>query len=404
MSLFDKPLLQVTENDLLALISDKAGEGKTLEYKRDAVGQSDSDRKEFLYDASSFANTQGGHLIFGVEEENGLPTKLLGIGNIETDRAILRLEQMLRDGIRPPISGVETVPVTLTTGDAAIVMRIPKSWNPPHQVTFQKAFRFYARDSNGKYQVDVDELRSVFAVSGTIADRIRDFRADRTAKVAAGDTPVALLDGGYLLLYVVPFSAFSVGNTFPFHRAAEEPNKFPALFDTFARRSQVTFDGLLITSDLDALPKPLRAYTQLLRSGAVEAVSALAHEPNQDWLILPTIEATIVRYSKLYMRALHGYGVEPQIAIFTSLIHVKGMRLLQHFPQTGAFSKDLPSVRLSRDQFHFVETIIGTIPADDKETAERLRGTIDHLANAAGLASSLYFDAQGNYTMRILDI
>jgi hypothetical protein len=65
MALFDKPLVQIDEHDLLRLISDKAAESKTHDYKRDLVAQAVGDKKEFLYDASSFANTQGGHLILG---------------------------------------------------------------------------------------------------------------------------------------------------------------------------------------------------------------------------------------------------------------------------------------------------------------------------------------------------
>ena len=51
MGLFDKSLLQLAESDLRALITDKETEGKTLDYKRDLVGQTAADRKEFLYDA-----------------------------------------------------------------------------------------------------------------------------------------------------------------------------------------------------------------------------------------------------------------------------------------------------------------------------------------------------------------
>jgi hypothetical protein len=101
-------------------------------------------------------------------EAKGEPIELVGFASFDADKEILRLEQMLRDGVRPPLS-VETRAVPLTGDRVALVVRIQKSWNPPHQVTFQKAFRFYARDSNGKYQVDVDELRAIFALSGTIA-------------------------------------------------------------------------------------------------------------------------------------------------------------------------------------------------------------------------------------------
>src|SRR5271154_3495969 len=153
MGLFDKSLLQLVESDLRALITDKETEGKTLDYKRDLVGQTAADRKEFLCDASSFANALGGDLVFGIEEKNGVPTKLEGLAVVNPDTEILRLERMLRDGNRPAITDVQTVPISLGGGNVAIVMCIPRSWNPPHQATFQKAYRFYARATNGKYLV-----------------------------------------------------------------------------------------------------------------------------------------------------------------------------------------------------------------------------------------------------------
>jgi hypothetical protein len=402
MPLSDKAPTQINEADLLGLISNQEGEGKSIDYKRDPVGHADKDKKEFLYDASSFANTQGGYLVFGMEEASGMPTKIAGFANIDPDQEILRLEQMLRDGIRPPISGVETAAVPVTGGNIAIVMRIPKSWNPPHQVTFQKAFRFYARDSNGKYQIDVDELRSVFEISATVAERIREFRAERSGRIANGDTPVVLLGGGNLVLHVVPFSAFNFGSTFPLHEVARDPDKFPTLLDSHARRHQITFDGLTVTSNADAPPTPQRAYTQVFRMGAVEAVgSSLARGQDSRWLILPHLEAIIIRYAKVYMQALHRFGVEPPIAILASLLNVGGLRFVQDFIPRGALTEDMPSTLLTRRQFHFVESIFDQVPFDDKTTAKGLRLTLDHLANAAGLPTSPYFDAAGNYTLTI---
>jgi hypothetical protein len=74
-------------------------------------------------------------LIFGMEESEGFASLLRGIADADPDKEILRLEQMIRDGIRPPIFGVQTAAIRLETGSAAIAMRIPKSSNPPHQVT-----------------------------------------------------------------------------------------------------------------------------------------------------------------------------------------------------------------------------------------------------------------------------
>jgi hypothetical protein len=87
------------------------------------------------------------------------------------------------------------------------------------------------------------------------------------------------------------------------------------------------------------------------------------------------------------------------MAIFASLLNVKGMRLLQDF-FGAALPNGLPSVTLAVGQFHFVETIFEIVPTDDNDAARRLRVTLDHLANAAGLASSPYFNATGDYTLK----
>jgi predicted HTH transcriptional regulator len=77
MLLFEKPLHALNEADLVALVHEREPEGKTLDYKPDAVGRTDEAKKEFLYDVTSFANSAGGHLIFGIEEQAGAPTVLV---------------------------------------------------------------------------------------------------------------------------------------------------------------------------------------------------------------------------------------------------------------------------------------------------------------------------------------
>lgn len=394
MRLREKLAAHLTEADLLSLIEDRESEGKTLEYKLELPGGNDNGKKEFLYDTTSLANTRGGYLIFGMAEAAGVATDLVGIDGINPDQEILRLEQILRTGVRPAINGVETVKIDLANGKVAIVMRIPRSWNPPHQVTFQNAFRFYGRDTNGKYQLDVDELRSVFAISASIADRMREFRADRASKIASGDTPVAPLAGGSLVLHVVPFSAFGTAPAFPLDRA--EPSEFPPIGNRQSRRAQITFDGLLMTSNDAGPPEDQRAYVQVLRTGAVEAVApSLASGPKRDSLQLPKLEAHLVTSAARYISSLSRLGVEPPIAVFASLVGVAGMKLLQD--NFGSFPSDIPHVVLERDQLHFLETVLTTAPNNPREVGKLLQATLNHLANAAGLRTSRSFDSFGEF-------
>jgi hypothetical protein len=61
----------------------------------------------------------------------------------------------------------------------------------------------------------------------------------------------------------------------------------------------------------------------------------------------------------------------------------------------------MPSSVLTKNQYHFVEAIFQTIPTGYREVAAVMKVTLDHLANAAGLASSPHFDETGNYTLTI---
>src|SRR5271167_3539200 len=117
MPFSQKSASSISEADLLGLIEAQEAEGKEIEYKRDLPGRSDSDRKEFLYDLSSFANAAGGYLIFGMVEKKGLPAELTGLTDLDPDGEIRRLEEMARDGIRPPIVGLQTVAIRLANGN-----------------------------------------------------------------------------------------------------------------------------------------------------------------------------------------------------------------------------------------------------------------------------------------------
>lgn len=68
--LFGKPIDHVELADLQRLIDSEVLEKKGLDYKRQFASGSDGDKKELLYDLTSFANASGGYVIFGMHEED----------------------------------------------------------------------------------------------------------------------------------------------------------------------------------------------------------------------------------------------------------------------------------------------------------------------------------------------
>jgi hypothetical protein len=380
LGLSDKPLSQLTENDLLALIADKEAEGKTLDYKRDAVGKGDTEKKEFLYDVSSFANTLGGHLIFGMDEKDGEAINLVGLAGIDPDQEILRLEQMLRDGVRPPIVGVESVRIPLSGGNVAIVMRIPKSWNPPHQVTFQKAFRFYGRDSNGKYQLDVDELRSVISLSATAAERLKLFRIERVTKIVGGDTPVPLEAGAKMVFHMLPLAAFTGQYLADLNRLWHDPSSMVGVLRG-GGSPLFNVDGLLLASHR----RPASRYAQVFRDGCIEVVGDWSAEANaRTALPCPAFERAIIEHIYRGKQLLQQIGASPPLAIMITMIGMKGWSIVTQGDSSAAV--------FDRDPLFIPELVLDVFSGIVQDEAKPL---LDAIWNAAGSPNSPNYDDQG---------
>src|SRR5205823_7811738 len=102
-AMIDKPLNQITYADIDQFVQEKWSEGKTVDYKRDPYGNRDEDKKELLKDVSSFANTQGGDILIGVDEDKGVPTGIPGVTVPDIDKEKLRIEEIIRRGLEPRI-------------------------------------------------------------------------------------------------------------------------------------------------------------------------------------------------------------------------------------------------------------------------------------------------------------
>lgn len=137
-----------TQSDLESLIRDGVEERIDLEYKRaEALKKSDGGKKEITKDISSFANSAGGVLIYGIAEFDGpdkehLPERLDPVDRTAFTREWL--DQVIGN-IRPRLDVVIT-PIDLDSGenDTAYVIKIPKGVTA-HQATdcrYYKRFNF----------------------------------------------------------------------------------------------------------------------------------------------------------------------------------------------------------------------------------------------------------------------
>jgi hypothetical protein len=201
-----KDLDEITEADLQFLVDNRVLELRRKEYKGALPGDLANERKEFLGDVSSLANAGGGDLIFGITEDRrtGEPKSLVGLDIENVDQEVLKWDNVIRNGIEPRLPAVAIHPVLLTNGNVALVVRVHRSWLAPHRVSLGGHNKFYTRGSNGKFEMDVSELRTAFTLSATLGERARRFRDERLSAIFADEGPVLLGRGARTVLHLMP--------------------------------------------------------------------------------------------------------------------------------------------------------------------------------------------------------
>ena len=321
----------IERSDIDSLVSNQVTEGKTLEYKEKLPNNSDNDKKEFLADITSFANASGGDILYGIKEKRddngnstGIPEIACGLEGINADAEIRRLDNIIRDGIAPRISGIHIKSIEGFTKGLMVVVRIPKSWASPHMVTFQNSSRFYSRNSAGKYQLEVSEIRSAFALSETLPEKVRRFRDDRIAKIIADETPAQLDHCPKIVLHILPIAAFDPVTRLDTTVLTDKKEKLSPIY-TAGWSSRYNFDGFLTYSNSGGRPT-CQTYFQIFRNGAIEAVEAsiLSEELSRKKEILSLVyEREIISALDRYLKLEQELGFEPPIFILLSLLGVK---------------------------------------------------------------------------------
>jgi len=382
--MISKNIDQIIENDLKALIDNSVLEGKTIEYKQSLPSNSDSDKKEFLADISSFANASGGDLIYGIiENRNTGDTKITLEGLIieNIDQEINRLDSMIREGIEPRISGIKIHHVNLSNSKRALIIRIPKSWISPHRVSFKGHDKFYSRSANGKYPLDVSELRIAFNLSETIIERIRKFREDKISKIFANETPIPLYETAKVVLHLIPVISFNPAQRYDIDKITSNPEKMRPIHP-IGGGYRYNFDGFLSYS-IDKENKR-SSYVQLFKNGIIEAVGGTLLEK----LIIRSIayEKELIRSLSDYLSILKSLNVELPIFIFLTLLGVKGYSMYgQRLPEGD---------KIDREILLLPETIVESY---ETKAEKILRPCFDSIWNACGFPKSLNYNDAGDW-------
>jgi hypothetical protein len=389
MSIGNVNFEEITEADLAQLKENKVAEGILIEYKRDLYSRSDNDKRETLKDTTSFANSAGGHIVIGMAAADGVPTDLVGIEGTP-DTELQRLENLCRDCIEPRIVGLRMRPVHLASGRYALVIRIPRSWNPPHARLFGGARQYYARNSSGVHEASVEELRAMFTAGATLLDRARAFVRGRITAIHSNDAPVLMGDEGKMVLHVIPFSAFGSESGLDPARILGKP-LVPIWLRDF--RPMYNLDGLLAVG-IDDEPK---GYVQVFRNSIIESAagSVCQRTPRGLLLYAEDVEDQVITKLTDYLDALSKAEILPPITVFLT-----GVRMTGTIVVPTSSTPIIVGVLPHRHNEMFFPAITIDEYGRLEDYRAKLRPMFDALWNAAGFERSLSYGAAGEWRRR----
>lgn len=378
--------------DIQSLLDNRVPESLILDYKRDCYGNSDNAKRELLKDISSFANTRGGHIIIGVAEAEGVPTEIVGIdAEIDLDAEIQRMVNIINNGFDPAFTNVQLRTINSDDGTRCLVLDIPRSIIAPHRIAFGNYHKFFVRNSNGKHEATMPDLRSIFTQGELARRRFRDFVRERIDILLdpERDTTGIATEQGLLVCHIVPQIFLLTEHPFNIDSLYDDHFQMLRALNSMGQNRRYNFDGFVVFSGGDRLA----AYTQVFHDGVIEAAMGDIHQEIENrgktiaglWL-----EREFFQTFPDYLHAYRSINIPPPYIVQLTLVGVRGAYYAYRDDPWGR--REQP--RLDRDRMYLTECTIESVETS-ADIHRGIKPAFDSLYNAIARPECPHFSEEG---------
>jgi hypothetical protein len=149
-----------TKADLQQLVDEGLEESLTLDYKASpALTRDGKGPDELCKDVTALANSSGGQLVYGIEEDRVSKKPSRVDGGVD-DSKITRewIEQILNSRVQPRLNGVLTDRIDMENGKFGYVISVPQSQIGPHQAPDQKYYRRFDLQSVPMHDYEIKDV------------------------------------------------------------------------------------------------------------------------------------------------------------------------------------------------------------------------------------------------------
>lgn len=387
MSIEHRDFQAISASDLQALVDAQESESERLEFKAQTYGATDSEKHEFAKDVSAFANAHGGHLVIGLREDQGVASALCGLDTSLVDSEILRLQQLADSRIEPRIPGLKLRGVRLSDGTWSIVVRVPRSWNPPHRARAGARGTFFLRRSNQVVEASMEELRALFTESTAITSQARAWLSNRIALLANDPLATLGLRPPFIVLHLIPVASLSGRVAIDPREAAQITARFQPMGSNYDN-PRYSLEGYINTG------VEKEGYTRVLRDGILESVHADAFVMRDDGPSLlggARFERAIAGSLPRFLEGLSFLDVPPPILVSIAIVGARGIEFRVSNMRRGSGAQNFPCDLVTLPQ-GLVENY-----GSPKEAHAIIRPAFDALWNMIGFPQCESFNEFGQW-------
>jgi predicted HTH transcriptional regulator len=157
-----------------ALIAAGVPESASLEYKSDLHLGTNGEKTEVAKDLTSIGSGGGGTVLFGVDEDTKDWPAATATAPLTDPSLLSRLENILQDGVRPPL----VVSFTRIDVDGGHVLAAEVEPSPlgPYMVELYGERRFHIRDGNRTRRMTETEVSQAYALPAQLTSTRRHGR------------------------------------------------------------------------------------------------------------------------------------------------------------------------------------------------------------------------------------
>jgi hypothetical protein len=363
--MIDKPLDEIEESDLVALVTVQVAEHRTLEFKRE-IGRGDANVAKFLRDIVAMANAQGGDFLIGIEESNGVASDVPGVVIDDLDAEVLRLESILRTWTDPRLGGTALRIIPLANGRHVIAIRVRASLAAPHAVRNGDRRNYFNRKSAGKYEMDAHKLRQAFTANEQLIPRLRAVHATAVSAAEGDDMPFRLNREPRPIVSIVPLAFDREAREIAFtHESAMLPVRVSA-FNWIH-----SLDGLIVHTpfaeggDRERPTPEVRAYTVNHWRGRVDACWTIgavrqSYATTYQAIVWPeSFEEGLLDMVRSGIAKLNAQEVRGPWVVLATIVGVRGAQLMlpNEYRSAVAWRDGAPLGELVFDHFDAAELL-----------------------------------------------